>query len=289
MWQVSNTVDINRRATKSFLVCDVCSRSFHDTCFSVECDIIRKLERSEYLVCCESCNYGCKKVLASVGQLDSRLTKCEELVDKMGGEMERLYDKQRKHENRLSDLENNTGNLEGQVRESETVDNALREMEERDRRRFNLKITQILESEAVNAKDRLEHDSNKVIELIKEMQIPVQRSNILACYRTGKKTGKKSPRPLIVRFSNKELRGSILKAFADKMKTKNRTSLFINKINISPDLTKMQQNNLTSAYEEAKAKNEREVDSNVKWIVSGPRDRPKVRQIETSGTIRPVN
>ena len=82
----------------------------------------------------------------------------------------------------------------------------------------------------------------------------------------GKKSDK--ARPLVVKLNNKELRDDII--------SKGKKFKIATNISVSPDLTYIQRQNLSSLYTEAEEKNELE---NYEWKVVGPRNLPNLGSI----------
>lgn len=266
--------NVNRRAKKSFTICEICTRPFHTTCSSLPSDAIKQLILSGYLICCDSCNMGCRNLVAGLAKLESRVKECESKVSMNTDSITLLSTRQVDQEDRILELEA-SGSRETATSSANDV---LEELDERNKRSLNLKFTNVAESRSLEAEARIEDDVAEVITACENAGLKLERSDVTKCYRVGKDRLAR-PRPLIVRLENTQVRSKILDTFS---RVKRRGPSRPEKdIRISPDLTNMQQSKLRECYSEMNAKNEKETRQNVKWIVSGPRDRPKVSQIKT--------
>lgn len=154
------------------------------------------------------------------------------------------------------------------------------EMEERHKRRTNLKLTNIIESKETNPQSRMEHDINEVLKISSILGGDLTHSDILTCFRVGKPVTHK-PRSLIVRFSNEVERSKFLGKANEFMRLNRSSREQLGGTIISPDLTKKQQSKLSCLYDEAKAKNESETDPQVRWVVSGPRELPHLKKLKS--------
>ena len=94
--------------------------------------------------------------------------------------------------------------LKGNI--SEIVSRQIKEHKDNERRRSNIIVYNVAESQEVESKNRFEEDMSKMSEFLeKELRV---KANIVSCHRLGKKNQEDeseepgSPRPLRVMFSN---------------------------------------------------------------------------------------
>ena len=135
----------------------------------------------------------------------------------------------------------------------------VREIEQRKKRKANVIITNLEESESSNAEERNEHDFNIVKKLMTEIAAEAEIKQI---FRLGVKTTK--PRAIKVRLSTESEQNSIMKrAIILKDRTEYK-QVFINR-----DLTPLEQKERRLLVEEMKKKNleaERE-GKQERWII----------------------
>ena len=62
---------------KSNVTCEVCKRDFHRDCFGLPSSVIDRLTKASYLICCESCNIGCRNFFAKVAKNEERIDQME--------------------------------------------------------------------------------------------------------------------------------------------------------------------------------------------------------------------
>ena len=122
-----------------------------------------------------------------------------------------------------------------------------------------------MESTKENPKDRVEDDKTEIKKALEKINVDIQPSEIVTIFRAGKKSDK--ARPLVVKLSNKEVRDDII--------SKGKKFKIATNISVSPDLTYIQRQNLSSLYTKAEEKNQNELE-NYEWKVVGPRNFPNL-------------
>lgn len=221
------------------------------------------------MVTCEVCNsYQCqtlRKLLTNYGELDKRVVSCETGVAENTETI-------KKQEERIKMLES-AEKSKAVSTTDDTVQIAVSELEERNRKKNNLRITNCPEPEQTDPKKKNLEDLDRVIDIAKEAGVTIDKKNITKCYRRGS-IKKDKPRPMFVKLKDHDTKMEILRNSYRLKKSK----VYMN-TRVAPDLTKCQQKNLSVQYEKAKAKNEEEKDANFKWIVAGAQDYPKLLKI----------
>ena len=156
---------------------------------------------------------------------------------------------------------------------SSTVVNAkakeesIQEVEERKKREANFVVYGIPESSKTDPKQRCEDDKAFICETLKKSGVKVNQNELLSVFRAGKKVDAKN-RPTVIKLSNKIKRDEIIQ---NGLQIKQQTD-----IRVSPDLTLMQREHLSSLYKQAEEKNQDSESKNYYWRVVGPREMPKL-------------
>lgn len=251
--------DIDRRATKSFLECEICERNFHDSCFGIPMEAVKLLRKSDYLVCCASCNDGCRGIISRLAKLELRVEQCETDFAEAQIAQNNLMAKQDEMGSRIASLEKD--NKESKDQQIIPFEEILKELEERRNRSCNLKFTNIPESTSPSIQDRVNADKQAVIDFAVERHVIISMKDIKKCYRVGKTTETGRPRPLGAHFFESSIRSQILNQAAIVRRENSQRSLAIPWVGVSPDLTSKQQIKLREAYQEANAKNTNENES----------------------------
>ena len=237
-------------------------------------DIVQQWRDINLVMSCRNCNDTCRRSLSKlanrVEDIDRRLMSCEGGIDRNTEEIKTVASAQREQELRIKQLEESE-----QVRTSNSaVEDILKEMQEREAKSLNIRITFLPESEAKEPLARKRDDMEGVIRVAKLTGVAISTNDIKRCIRIGYKEQNRRPRPLIVSLSDEDKRNSILDG-SKKLKTSDE----LKGVKIFKDLTKRQQKCLAECYEDAASKNYKGRESGVKWIVNQTSDPPKVKKI----------
>ncbi len=202
--------------------------------------------------------------------LSNRLSTIEQRVnndsvDKDTEELSKLLDEKLKEQ---QEIINQRRNQQGNSTEKSMSD-AMKEMEDRDRRKHNIVVHNISESEEVEAEARKSHDEEMIKKLFKEhLRIDVQpkldSNQKPMMYRLGKKTDGKS-RSLKITL----LPDDVPKVLKNAKKLSLATDANIKKIVIKPDLTPMQREEEQKLVKEKNEKNKEALSKNERadWII----------------------
>ena len=146
---------------------------------------------------------ACKADKSEVTELRKKLEKMEK-----NKELKEQKTRLDKYESDLQTVkqvvDSSMTDLKGNI--SEIVSRQIKEHKDNERRRSNIIVYNVAESQEVESKNRFEEDMSKMSEFLeKELRV---KANIVSCHRLGKKNQEDeseepgSPRPLRVMFSN---------------------------------------------------------------------------------------
>ncbi len=269
--------------------CDTCSQAFHAKCQGVsdkKFELLKE-EGDDTLWLCTTCNRTTRGLIQHVTHLEQKLTTLEVKVENKASkeEMEKLEKRVEAIEEKLDPetevfakkledalkeqqeiIQRNTVEKLKEARKTEDKDSsvltpgvqqAVDEVKEQERRKSNIVMYNVPESESTNNDTRRQHDVAVIKELMKEellieADIKVDSRGVPMVRRLGKKTDGIT-RPLKITLITPEEQRKVLGKAKNLANSKNETR---KKVIIKPDLTPLQRGAEKKLVEEKKARNE---------------------------------
>ena len=147
---------------------------------------------------------------------------------------------------------------------------ACQEMTEQDRRKENVIVRGIKESDSKTGEDRRKEDLEQAACLFKQMGVDICTSSIKSVRRLGAFSEERRFRPLLVRVGVKNREK--LEQNRAKLKELNQTTG--SKFRVDPDLTQAQQDAYNNMWKEAEARSK----NGERWVVWGPKEKPWLKK-----------
>lgn len=212
------------------LVCETCERWYHPSCQSVNPELYKMLQKyEEQLWFCGDCKPEIKKNVERVRELEQKNDEMEQKLKIMEEKWETLKeDITREVIDRVREERNE--NIVKQTTES--VLQHLREENEKNKRKENIIMYNVMESEKENTEDRIKEDRARVTDVI-ENSLEVQDYAIEKIVRLGRKEDDRN-RPLLIKFRNVTEKWNVVK---NAKKMKNERDVNKKRIGIALDMT----------------------------------------------------
>ena len=283
--------------------CEICLAWFHPSCQNLQDEAYKATQQNGLFWICMGCKALVPKFREIANDMSPKpadlacLSRIEEKIDLIRKEIgdhnnlvkdtvtdvesvKKLYSDVLKNKNGDDKVEDPRKSLESM---QECLENIQREKTEQEKRRRNLAVSNLPESEAASGEDRKKDDVELLSSIIKEeLKLIVK---IEHAFRVGKKTDERA-RILIVTLETEDCKWEILKAAKKLRESENEMAknVFINK-----DLTRLEREKNKKLREEVKARRER--GENVKIIrgrctvIADQRyEETSVKQFATQGT-----
>ena len=259
--------------------CDICNFWFHKSCQGISDQLYKVLNSQEtdsISWYCSGCKRGAKKVML-------QLVRIRERQDIMEVKISTMEDRHDKTDQKVQMIESSVEKLDDQdnTGASELVDPhlAVREIEDRERRKSNIVLFNLPESSSEDAKVRQAADHTD-FKSICQSQLDVGVVEVEAAYRLGpKEKNGRGSRPLKVILKDIATKKQIL---TNAKKLKNTEDSGTKQIAIAPDLTKMQREEMRKLRVLQKSRQEelkRSGDHVHTWIIrDGKLQKVRVKQ-----------
>eukprot|EP00794_Sanderia_malayensis_P011225 gene11225-12404_t len=221
---------------------DSCSLSIHWYCQTCNEQAVSAVKADNLIE--ERCKIYCGEELKlEIAQVKSNLeSKISNVESKLSNEVQSLK----------TQFEASESGIERKIQEklSNTADQNIKEMEERERRKYNIMLFNLPESGSQDKEDCNTHDKNLLKQILEEIEAPVNVRNV---YRVGASEGS-NPRPLRVILASADEQKKVLNS-AIKLKSKTAfKDVFINK-DLTP-LERQQRNILVAEKKRKQAESE---------------------------------
>lgn len=272
--------DCNRRvrSDQHGILCDNCSKWYHCGCEGIdvgEYKMLMKLTENSYNRMrwqCKHCDNQLKGLMAENGKLREDNKKLREENFHLVNRVEKLEKKIENIEKYMEmgtyeNADRSQPNLSEQVVEKikNKVLEEIREGEEREKKKENLIIFNLPESNSSEAKEREEYDTNLCKELFQD-EIKVREFEVVKVIRLGKKEDNVDdrhtkerrpegrPRPILVKLGTATMKWDIVK---NARKLKDTENEMFQRVAIVPDKTKRERELDQKLREELREKQER--------------------------------
>lgn len=248
---VSNTCGVCNKTVRDKdkgLKCDICNFWHHIKCESIDdktYEAIKSLDEQDDQVLgihwyCRKCNVSAAKILGAITRLESKVNSLENRMETS--------------EKRIDKLEQ--GDKDAEVVVNKVIDMKISEAREEDleraKRRRNLVVRGVPESNSENIEERIDHDTGKVSEVFKQLELP--QVEMVAVTRLGakfyEKDGQKqvnNSRPIKVVLRSEDAKNEILR----KSRIENMAELLSRQnISLKQDYTAKQREENKALWEE---------------------------------------
>jgi hypothetical protein len=211
-----------------------------------------------------------KYLLNEVAELKARVSNYDKSMKEENAETinslvkEQTKNSQVKFQARLNSVEKR---ISSTVVNAKAKEESIHEVEERKRREKNFVVYGLPESDKTEPRQRCDDDKALVCETLKKSGIQVDQNELVSVFRAGKKVDNKN-RPTVIKLSSKIKRDDVIQ---NGLQIKTKTDF-----RVSPDLTPMQRETLSSLYKQADERNQSDESKNYCWRVVGPREMPKL-------------
>ena len=258
--------------------CACCELWIHKTCskiseamFKLICDIKEMGEQQIWT--CTSCGAAMKTLNSKIVQLQARVKAVEDDVRVNKEDVAKVTDKVEKMEQDVNSLKNSdrsSGN---------TKDEILREMAERDAKKDNIVIHNLLEPDhtVTDGESRKKLDQSSLSDVLRTINININfDKEVKFVKRAGERTDKSAPRPLLVGFRENKTKEDVMKSANLLANSKYKH------ISIVPDLTKNQRKLETDMRKEAEkltAEMDPEEAKNWEYRLVGIKGRREIRKV----------
>jgi hypothetical protein len=279
--------------------CLACNKAFTKTDSSIQCVICTLW--IHHKPCSAVSDEGFKFLSEQMQATGAAYWACRSCVRYSQGITMRVREVEKKLEEVQKDLKDNAQEIQ---RVDKKVDDISKELEkvkeqnkaegnnyitaeeyrEREARRTNIIMHRVRESVAMLTDERKQADLNECANILREIGLAAEISNIKLCRRIGEKG--EEPRPLIVVLRSETTRTAILDAARYL-----RDSTYSD-ISIVPDLTYTQRQEEAELADEADRRNREELTAddqqkNLKWQVVGPRGAKRIVKTYARGWQNP--
>ena len=207
-------------ATGNAIVCGFCESWYHSKCvegmtpeFIKCCDAINKYYGGSSFLCgiCRkimgALNHSMKEMVKKMSKMEAESVTAALERKVMAGKIENLESKSRQ-------VNENVQKMEGEVAagmekaKEEVKDEMKEEMEKREKKKSNIVVYGLKESEEEDGKKRQEEDMKTIKEMATVIDVEI-KGEVKGSYRAGKKEGDR-PRPLVVTLDDDETREGFL-------------------------------------------------------------------------------
>ena len=238
------------RDTDHGICCDACAVWLHAGCAKVGKEVYQFLKKNEDLLWyCRQCKPQVKTAMKENVKLRKEMEGLKREMNEFKGKtvnevkqelkqdiVKELRDMKRELKEELKPISTQTPPDVNQMKEF--IDDYMKEKEDIDRRRNNVVIYNIPESDKQNGKDRQEDDSIVCQGLLENsLGITQDEARIQKVVRLGKTPSQGRNRPILLMLRDEGEKYAILR---NAKNLKNERDPAIRKIGISPDLTKKQ-------------------------------------------------
>ena len=177
-------------------MCDVCEQRFHVNCFGLPVDTMNCLIETGYVLSCQSCIAGCKKLISTVKLLESKIEDLLMSTNDLRGRLEKVEQKE-------IDMQTN-GSVNSAPKQSyaDIVKHVSKVVEDHEGRRKNVIITGVKEEDKEVTKETIK-------DIFNGMAIDMQ-DDLFSVARLGQKKENGKPRRIIVRCCNEADRDKIM-------------------------------------------------------------------------------
>ena len=258
--------------------CALCDLWVHKDCEGMDTNTFDVLDMQheqtgQCFWSCKSCRSYALKFDKRMRDIEKRVVQLEESVPKISSDLTNLKTEVANVKASVATMKNSTVEIQHNAASS-----VFSEMREREHRRSNLVIHNLVEPDAseTDNKLRMEMDKEKMNEVCQVLNVTI---DVAADLRFAKRLGERSddhekPRPLLLGFKNNEVREKLLE------KSPNLAEIDVwKKVSIVQDLTPMQRTEEKSMREDAAKKNSdltAEDAENWEWKVVGRRGERRV-------------
>lgn len=238
-------------AVKDSIGCEICERVFHCKCEEVAPSTYKILMQEKSLHWyCTGCSKGVvntwKRLKERQEELEDEVRKVREelkaVFNEIAPKIEQLEDKAENDRTRIMKLEKAVEGIAAEFKKETTdaenkvdsilkvkIDESLQEENEKKERKSNVILFGVAESEAVEAKDRIQNDMEEVEHLLKSIRCEGKIKQLIRLGKKPEKAEEKNeegveetkPRPLKVVFCNDETKNEVLLKARELRSTKN--------------------------------------------------------------------
>ena len=234
------------------LQCDLCRNWYHSACQDVPSKVYEILQHSSLAWLCDYCKdrlpFLRKCVVVGESVLDS--SACLERIERKIDEVKVEVGKQERIEKKIDGLK--TEDTARSTSIPQVIEECMKKAEENkkdeDKRRCNVVVANMAESQAAQSSDRTDEDVRAFTDLVKHnlrLNVKVKKA-----FRVGAKKGDK-PRPLVVTLESEAVKWDILKQGRLLREAEDE---LVRKVYINPDLPKEERERQWKVREECRAR-----------------------------------
>lgn len=249
--------------------CDLCMSWYHSQCQDVMGKAYETLQRSNLAWLCDLCKdklpflRKCLLVGDSILESNASLERIEKKIDDLKtevGKHERIekkidslkteVGKQERIEKKIDDMKADDTSRNTNI--PQVIQECMKKVEENkkdeDKRKCNVVVTNLDESQADQSSERMEEDAKNFTELVKnvlKMNVKVKKA-----FRAGAKREAK-PRPLIITLESEAVKWDVLKQGKALREEEDEQ---LRKVYINPDLPKEERERLWKVREECRTR-----------------------------------
>lgn len=268
------------------VACSVCELWFHTGCADIGDNLYKNiLETSEecgfHVWCCKPCRSSIQVINKRVTVMESRLKKMESSVQTNTKDISTVN-------TRVDTIEGDVKKLREEQHNAGSNESVFRELNERENRKGNVVIHNVVESSSAHSDTRVKHDQAELTKILNIVDPDFKpEENIKFSYRAGERTkpsndaSTQDPRPLIFGLKNKE---DVQKLLSN---CRNLKGSSYDHVSVIPDLTKQQrkeEQDLRKKVDEMNAERTEEDAGNFIWKVVGPRGQRKMYKAKVTNT-----
>ena len=235
------------KVTEKFMQCEKCKGFLHLLCSGITEAVYdaatNDLVMDRFIYCCDDCRSDARTSIESMQIVEKKFKivdkKMEDLKTEMEERIKKIEQLDRKQIEVSSSVEEKINTIQkysSRVSVLEKKAETFEESNEKKRRVNNLVFYNIPESKSDVAKERFVHDCSLVKKMFEDRNLTLTLKEIGNIFRLGKrKEDDDRPRPILVRFSNEDIKTNVLKYCRD-LKLKINNECFA--IHYSFDLTR---------------------------------------------------